>query len=296
MSRVKKNIIHNNRDIEVLSEAKDLLRKRKEKEEYSVYRKKLIEEREFLGIKSTKVFYQILDLYLQGVSTTKLSEQFKYSPADINKMIEDHYRNLINSRAQRVLDINPKATPDNHPALSKLKAIETIGQDFLDILSDNFSETLSEEEALFSWIYVHKGDSADAIEESGLNIGLFPDKEVTYRRAILTRSLYLQNKPNVAAYIKELREKKYYAEDVSKGLVQELLLEEIYKIRNAGDKRDSKSLSRYIELLGKTIGAFTERVEVHEIDPSKALDTLIELAKDCTCNEMGSVRSLDMDQ
>ena len=62
--------------------------------------------------------------------------------------------------------------------------------------------------------------------------------------------------------------------------MQELLLEQIEQTKLRGDRKDSVNLRQLIELLGKTIGAFTERVEVHEIDPSKSLDLLIEMAKD----------------
>ena len=41
-----------------------------------------------------------------------------------------------------------------------------------------------------------------------------------------------------------------------------------------------------IELLGKTVGAFTERIEIHEVDPANALDQLIEMAQEATVQEI----------
>jgi len=38
-------------------------------------------------------------------------------------------------------------------------------------------------------------------------------------------------------------------------------------------------LLKAIDLLGKSIGAFVERIEVHEVDADAALDTLIEMSK-----------------
>ena len=199
-------------------------------------------------------------------------------------MMEEHFRDVANAKAAHSLVITRR--DGYNPVIEKLKATEVINEEFLSLLSPDDSPTLTEEEALFSWIYVHKGDSIEALETAGLHIGLFPDRPATYKRGLLTRSIFLQNKANIAQYIKELREKKYYTEDVTKQYVQELLLEQIAQMQLKGDKRDAVNLRQTIELLGKTIGAFTEKIEVHEVDPSRSLDLLISMAKEASVKEL----------
>lgn len=269
---------------EYQEKARELLKKKKEKEEFYDRNGRLAALRALNGITKEEYFYQILDKYLKGTPPSQLSLEFHYTEEKIVQMMEEHFRDVANAKAAHSLVITRR--DGYNPVIEKLKATEVINEEFLSLLSPDDSPTLTEEEALFSWIYVHKGDSIEAIEESKLTGGLFPDRVVTYNRGLLTRSLYLQNKNNVAQYIKELREKKYYTEDITKQYVQELLLEQIAQMKMKGDKKDAVNLRQTIELLGKTIGAFTEKIEVHEIDPSRSLDLLIEMAKEASVNEL----------
>lgn len=245
---------------------------------------RLAELRELKGVTKEEYFYNILDDYLKGVPIKELVGKYNYSDKHIRDMIENHHQQLVNARSANALAVTQK--DGYNPVLEKLKKIEVLNQEFFDKLSPEDSPTLSEEEALFAWMYVHRGDSREAVEMSTLDVGLFKDQPVTYKRGIFSRAVYLQHKPNVASYIKELRNTKYRQDDVNKTYVQELLLEEIQQIKEKGDKKDSKTLSRLIELLGKTIGAFTERVEVMEVDPSKSLDLLIDMAKEANIKEL----------
>ena len=265
-------------------EARELIKKREQREDYYDLTKRKSQLRSLKGISKEKNFYEILDHYLKGATTPWLAEEFNYPEDKINQMIREHHEQLTNSRMAHSLCITSKE--GYNPVLEKLKAIEVINDDFLGKLSPNDSPTLTEEEALFCWIYVHKGDSHEAIEMSTLDIGLFKDQVVTYKRAVFSRSLYLQNKNNIAQYITQLREQRYYTEDISKQYIQQLLLEQIDQVKSKGDRKDAVHLRQLIELLGKTIGAFTEKIEVMEYNPSKSLDLLIELASAASVKEL----------
>lgn len=265
-------------------EAKKLLRVRGEREDYYSLTTRNQRLRELKGISKEENFYEILDLYLKGTTIQEISSQYHYHEDKVRRMIDDHHEQLSNSRAAHALVIT--STEGYNPVLEKLKAIEVINDDFLDKLSPPTSHTLTEEEALFCWIYVHKGDSQEAIEMATLDTGLFKDQIVTYKRGIFSRSLYLQNKDNVAQYIVDLREQRYYTEDISKQYIQQLLLEQIDQVKSKGDKKDAVHLRQLIELLGKTIGAFTEKIEVMEYNPSKSLDLLIEMAQEASVKEL----------
>ena len=265
-------------------EARELLRVRGEKEDYYNLTTRNQRLRELKGISKEENFYEILDLYLKGATIPEIASQYHYHEDKVRRMIDDHHEQLANSRAAHSLVVTSKE--GYNPVLEKLKAIEVINDDFLDKLSPPTSTTLTEEEALFCWIYVHKGDSQEAIEMATLDTGLFKDQIVTYKRGIFSRSLYLQNKNNVAQYIVYLREQRYYTEDISKQYIQQLLLEQIDQVKSKGDKKDAIHLRQLIELLGKTIGAFTEKIEVMEYNPSKSLDLLIEMAQEASIKEL----------
>lgn len=276
-----------------IEEAQNLLKIKKEKEEYYDRNGRLAALRQLSGVKKETHFYEILDKYLKGTTTSQLSLQYHYTEDKLIQMLEEHYRDVVNAKEAHSLAITSK--DGYNPIHEKLKAVETITEDFLSLLSPPDSSTLSEEEALFAWVFVHKGDSIEALEEAGLGVGLFKDRAPTYRRGLLTRSLYLQNKNNIAQYIKELREKKYYTEDVTKQYIQQELLEQIAQMKLRGDKRDAVNLRQTIELLGKTIGAFTEKIEVHEVDPSRSLDLLIEMAKEASVKELTDKEAVEYD-
>lgn len=282
-----KNISSNNDDLLGSSDARlaqKLLKVRQEKETAYDRTKRLSKLRELENITKEKDFYPILDGYLKGQTTPQLSQKFHYAEDKIIRMLDEHYKDVVNSKEAHSSCITSKN--GYNPVMEKLITTEVMCQEFFNMISKYDSATLTEEEALFCWIYVHKGDSIEALESSGLHIGLFPDRPVTYKRGLLTRSVYLQNKSNIAQYIKELREKKYYTEDITKQYVQELLLEQIAQMQLKGDKRDAVNLRQTIELLGKTIGAFTEKIEIHEVDPSRSLDLLISMAKEASVSEL----------
>lgn len=280
----KKKVLSNVKSYDLHTEASELLKIAEKRIDQADRNNRLAELRKLKGVTKEEYFYNLLDDYLKGAPIKELEKKYNYSGNKIREMIENHHQQLVNARSANALAITTRE--GYNPVLEKLKKIEVLNQDFFDKLSTEDSPTLSEEEALFAWIYVHRGDSREAVEMSTLDAGLFKDQPVTYKRGIFSRAVYLQHKPNVASYIKELRNNKYRQDDVNKTYVQELLLEEIQQIKEKGDKKDSKTLSRLIELLGKTIGAFTERVEVMEVDPSKSLDLLIDMAKSATVREL----------
>lgn len=267
-----------------VEEAQRLLKVKREREDQWDRNGRLAALRKLGGVTKEKYFYEILDKYLKGTSTSDLSIQYHYTEDKLIRMLEEHYRDIVNAKEAHSLCITDKN--GYNPIHEKLKAVDTITEDFLSLLSPPDSPTLSEEEALFSWILVHKGDAIEAVEEANLGVGLFKDRGVTYKRGILTRSLYLQNKNNISQYIKLLREEKYQTEDITKQYIQQELLEQIAQMKLKGDRKDAVNLRQSIELLGKTIGAFTEKIEVHEVDPSRSLDLLIEMAKEASVKEL----------
>jgi hypothetical protein len=94
------------------------------------------------------------------------------------------------------------------------------------------------------------------------------------------RGYYLRNKDNIAQYIKQLREEKLSDLQIDKGFIQSQLVSEIEYMNEEGDSSKRNVKLKAIELLGKTIpGTFTDTIQIEEVSPDKALDTLLDMAK-----------------
>lgn len=224
--------------------------------------------------------------YSRGLTTEELEEKYNLHRSDIRAFINLSISNLMNYKERNILRVRgSQEQVVLQRSLQKLKDMELITETFLSLLSSPSSPTLSDEEALFAQLYIRTGNSEEAIKGSGLDDGLI-NTGAGYRRAILVRSSYLREKPNVKEYIDTLRSTLFSPHDIEKGKIQELLIEEIYKMKEEGNPRDKTNLRQTIELLGKTIGAFTEKVEIHEVDPSKSLDALIQMATEATVREI----------
>ena len=105
-------------------------------------------------------------------------------------------------------------------------------------------------------------------------------------------------KSNVSKYITELREKKIENVIVSKGLVQSELVDQVTQLKeitsNDGTTIQQRSqLLKAIELLGKSVGAFSENIKVETVDPGQALDKLIDMAK---IESVYSIEELEEDE
>ena len=236
----------------------------------------------------------IVSDYIEGtLSVSEIAAHHQTTEKNVGLIANRTWKEFTNMRESRLLAQVPQdaeAHYDVRHALASLQGTDEINQEFLDLLSDNGSHLLSDAEATYCWVMVHTGDTQEAIKTSGLDKGLFRakpdadgtlrDKRFNYDRALNLRSLYLNSKPNVVAYIKELRETRLIDADVGKARIQTELIDQITQMKASGQANKNRmAMLRSIELLGKTVGAFVERVEITEIDPNRALDELIEMAK-----------------
>lgn len=237
----------------------------------------------------------ILSDYAEGVmSVSEIAKAHKTSDENVGLIASRFWKQLTNVREARLLAEDAKSAKEHFAtksALSDLERTKDFNKDFKALLSDSSSALLTDEEAIYCWTYVHTGDTMDAIRQAGLDIGLFKENNKStrfaYDRSMKLRAMYLNAKPNVVAYIKELRESRLIDADVGKARIQSELLEQLDQMKSSGEpNRLRTQILKTIELLGKTVGAFTERVEIHEVDPANALDKLIEMAQEAQVQEL----------
>ena len=207
-------------------------------------------------------------------------------------MVNRFWKSLTNMRESRALIAAD--TKDARTALQELNGTELINEKFLEKLSDPSHDLLTDEEANYAWIYVHTGDIREALKGSNLDVGLHKEKKrdsrFSFDRALVLRGQYLNSKPNVVQYIKELRESRLVDANVGKSRIQSELVEQLDRLKNRADGKHEAQITRTIELLGKTVGAFVDRVEIQEVNPENALDKLIEMATAAEVKEVAPDR------
>ena len=237
--------------------------------------------------------------YAEGaLSVKQLAKKYNTSENNIQLIVSRAWQSLTNVRESRALLGGGEGA---EKALTTLRGTNLINQAFLSMLSLEpegeslpTSLTMTDPEAIYCWVYVHTGDNHTACLQAGLDVGLLKTARhgkddgdrLSYDKALTLRGLYLRQLPHIASYIKELREKRLIDQDVSKSRIQSELIDQLTQMKEEGDPKYRKDILRTIELLGKTIGAFVERVEITEIDPAKALDQLIEMAKTGAVKEL----------
>ena len=229
--------------------------------------------------------------YAEGVISVKEIAQ-KHSTAENNVglIANRFWKSLTNMRESRILT-GTQGHFESASALKDLQSTDLINQEFLSLLSDSDTTLISEPESIYAWAYVHTGDPIESLEAAGLNKGLYKenkrDQRFSYTQALRYRAMYLNSKPNVISYIKELRERRLIDADVGRARIQSELIEQLESMKASPNiSKHRASILRTIELLGKTVGAFVDRVEVTKVDPSNALDQLIEMAKEAEVRQI----------
>ena len=224
--------------------------------------------------------WKIIEDYLQcKLSNNDIAEKYQVSVKTVETTVQETYKKFQNVRETKTL----LATQKRPDVFLQLKSdhidSSRINQSFLDALSEPDSYVLTDSEMIFCELFVNNGDELQAVEEAGLHVGLNKRDPATYKEAVRLRAFYLRRKPNVAQYLNEIRKKLVVTMENGKTHLQAELLALVEKLRNSSDSRSTASLLKSIELLGKSIGAFDEKITVDNISSDEALDRLMHRMK-----------------
>jgi len=160
----------------------------------------------------------------------------------------------------------------------------TKGRSFLPLnvpkskfINEPFLERIEEGAAIYAYYFANSGDNKFALESAGLHLGVPANatkmtKEYVWR----VRGQYLREIPEVKRIIQEEHDKKIAEFHIDKPHVQ----------------LELSNLLKAIEMLGRTIGAFTDRVEVEEVDAKSGLQLLMEKARSET-KQIGTGEPID---
>jgi len=221
----------------------------------------------------------LINDFLFGGSYKSLSEKYKVSYSSIRDGIK-LYRERLNTMYELNYMKNIEQTSIPTDTIQKALATSFVSETLRDMLSDDTTEILTQQEIMYCYLFVNTGSNELALKESGLDKCL---KDKTPVR-LQYLGMYIRNKPNIQLYIKSLREDQLQHLDASKQLVQKEIITQIEQLKEivstgSSSVSDRTNLIKSIELLGKTCGAFEERVRVTKVSAADALDELLEMAK-----------------
>lgn len=229
--------------------------------------------------------WEIIEAFCSGTTDfSVLGHKFSTSNKEISRVITGHWDKLTNLREAKLL-----TDSQNYPSIHKsssyhaLKSICRAQEDpngkFHELLSLASDPVLSDSEITFASTYVVTGSYAVALKEAKLDIGVLKagKNETGESQALRMRCAYLKAKPNVAAFIMKLKQDSFIPEAIDKNFIQAELLEQLSHAKEDHTSQGAlgkKNQLRIIEALGRTIGAFQDKVLIEKIDPAAALDYL----------------------
>ncbi|MCK5020367.1 MAG: hypothetical protein KAS32_25240 [Candidatus Peribacteraceae bacterium] len=223
----------------------------------------------------------IIDEYLtKGLSVEELSDTYKIDPRSLRDSLRV-YRDKLNNTFELNYLISTQKTYLPQVAIDKALSSQFSEPLLQPLMSLSDSKVLTNEEMLYAWFFVNTGNNEVALKEAGFTRCLKVKDGV--RKNLL--GIFLREKTNIASYIRELRLTAIEQIDVSKGLIQNELITQITQLReltsvDSQTPQHRTQLIRAIELLGKTTGAFEDKIKIETVNPTEALDMLIELSKE----------------
>lgn len=199
-----------------------------------------------------------------------IADSYHVSYKSLESFISKEYTEFLVSKESHAL-YNAKNQFDN------LRRPKDINEEFMELVENGAA-------LAYAQYYAMTNDNHISLKESGLLVGIAKqrgkDTKVT-KGAEKLRGLYLRSIPQVSSEIKKVRADLLADSPISKVMIQSELITQLEELKEivADDPRQRSNLIKVVELTGRSIGAFSDRIEVSEITPDKALDTLIEMAK-----------------
>jgi predicted DNA-binding protein YlxM (UPF0122 family) len=229
--------------------------------------------------------YEIIDAYIYSPMTnSQIAEKFGTSKGNVELIISRHFKALANVKETKSLVQTQFFSGGGFIPKEQVLDTEKINREFLELLSDPDSTALSDNELMFCELYNDNGDEVRALEESKLNLGLRRSKEdrdrEEYEQSLRLRSFYLRRKPNVGSYLNKLKSEKIQKIINGKEFVQNELLEVIERLKNSGGDKNLSTYLKAVVELGRSYGAFEDKLSVSELSGDSALDKILMKARE----------------
>ena len=216
--------------------------------------------------------------YIFGMNIKELSGKWNTDPMSTRNGIVS-FRERLNTMHELHYMERAKKTSLDTAVIDRALSTSLVSDAIASLVSKDTSEELTLQEELYCYLFVYTGSNEIAVQESGF-LECLPKATPPAKQLL---GMFLREKPNLKEYIQLLRDARIEDVKASKQIVQHELINQVEQLKEAvsraGKSTDRGHLLRAIELLGKTVGAFEDRVRVTEVNASDALDELLEMAK-----------------
>ena len=266
----------------------------------TVIRKRKPKNKDLTKSTSVSKKMEAVGLFISGKSYEEIATKLGWTKESIYTEIRKHYlalKNIIETEnliAAQKADLagSSKAIQGIQLYNGQQKIDKDINAKFLSKLSPPMDTVLSQEEILFSYLLVHEGDQIKALVDSGLATGLVK-ANAGYKRAIKLRILMLKGKKNIIRYISDLQVSYAKEMNVNKEAIQGEILRQLNQLKEQNDPRLAPTIAKLTEQLGRTIGAFTDKVQIEEVSFDEAMDKMLEMRRVNGTEETSKVKSTE---
>jgi hypothetical protein len=217
--------------------------------------------------------YKILSSYAEGVPVETIAASVSRDTAYTSDFIRKTLKAM-----NTIKETNDMVRLSKSPSIR----MKQLGSTPTKFLTSTFISKAEDTAEIYAYYFVQTGDNKFALEQAGLDMGIAKHlPKGTKNYVYKVRGQFLRNMPGIATFIKEAQDQKLLEMDVSKPQVQSELIQQIaeLKILSVDDPRYRKDLLKAIELLGKTVIAFTDSVHVEEASAKTGLEIRMEKAK-----------------
>lgn len=249
--------------------------------------RKVVKTRKLKG-PSVEQTWDVINEYLSGKMPHQIAEENGWDTAVtktfiyswISKTRNVHETNVLIDASEIDMAGHEKGHLGRRITFAAVKACDSkINEAFAPLLSDVNDIQLTEEEVTYCYMMVSVGDWKEAMLAAGFDAGLAKGDHSGWDTALRLRHLYLQRKPNLAAFINDMQLQNLKAMNIDKEQIQVKLLSRIQLLENRNDGKLEPTLAKYYQMLGQTTGAFTEKIEVREVSVDDVVKKMIEMRK-----------------
>lgn len=230
------------------------------------------------------VLGKALTLYMEGKTIAEIAKACKVASKTVANSLSRDIKRIVEAQNARHSQNGNKW--NNQSTDIRLHNPALKDEQFQQMLTDPEAESLSHFEEDFCWHYNITNDQVHSAIQSDLDIGLYSiDKDgkkilsEQYTASVKLRAIALLMKPNIKAKLEELQNTSLFDHTkVNKNYLQRLILQQVDLL--AGNSSEDKKLGRdYIQMLGRTFGGFTEKIEIGVVDHKKSVQKLAQIAQ-----------------
>jgi len=229
---------------------------------------------------------QVILLYTNGKTYKEIADELGWTELSIKREIAKHFEALKvlisteNLIASQTLDDKGVTGSIQSKSLftSQKKIDKDINEKFLSLLSSERDAVLSQEEIFFCYLLVHEGDELKALHDSGLASGLVK-RNTSYKRAAKLRILMLKGKRNLIRYISNLQISYAKEMNLNKESIQSEIISQLRQLKEQNNPKNAPTIAKLTEQLGRTVGAFSDKIVIEEVNFDQAMDKMLEMRK-----------------